>query len=324
MNALRMKGVSVVAVADKSEGNRKCAERYGIKTYDDYSKLIDGGNLDAVIISLPNFLKKESVCYAAENGLDIFLDKPLSRDFREGQEIVGKVLKEKVRLMVGVNYRYFGCVQKLKNVLDEGRVGDAVIATSELVMNGPFSHGLVPTPVPDWWLNKEMSGGGALIDLGYHLIDLLNWMFGDLEVIHSNLGHKLNLSVEDTGTVLLKSKKTATTCVVNVGWFMRSVFPDYDFRINVHGTGGYDTTENYTPRNLRTYAIKEGARNILRKMTGRKVHFLSYTYYYSSFYTVLELFLDAIRQGTEPSISPESQLEVVRIIDSIYREHGVA
>lgn len=146
MNALRMKGVSVVAVADKSEGNRKCAERYGIKTYDDYSKLIDGGNLDAVIISLPNFLKKESVCYAAENGLDIFLDKPLSRDFREGQEIVGKVLKEKVRLMVGVNYRYFGCVQKLKNVLDEGRVGDAVIATSELVMNGPFSHGLVPTP----------------------------------------------------------------------------------------------------------------------------------------------------------------------------------
>jgi predicted dehydrogenase len=208
-------------------------------------------------------------------------------------------------------------------VLDEGRVGDAVIATSDLVLNGPFSHGLVPVAVPEWWLSRETAGGGALIDLGYHLIDLLNWMFGDLEVVHSSLGHRLNLAVEDTGTVLLKSKKTATACVVNVGWFMRSIFPEYNFRVNIHGTGGYATTENYAPKNLRAYAAKEGAMNILRRVTGRKVHFLSWTYYYSSFYTILELFFEAIRKGAEFPISLDSQLEVARVIDSIYSEHGV-
>jgi predicted dehydrogenase len=321
LNALRINDVNVVAAADKSGKNRKTAEKYHVKTYDDYSKLLDAEKLDAVIISLPNFLKKEGVFHAAENGLNIFLDKPLSRDFAEAQEIVQKVQKEKVVLMVGVNYRYFDCVQKLKNVLDEGRVGDVVIATSELVLNGPFSHPLVPTPVADWWLSKEMAGGGALLDLGYHLIDILLWMFGDLHVAYSSLGHRLNLPVEDAGTVVLKSENTAATYVLNVGWFSKSIFPAFNFRINVHGTGGYDSTERYTPRDMRVHAIKEGSLNLLRKLSRRRLHYLSYTYFYSSFYTILELFFETVRQGVEPPISLGSQLDVMRIIDSIYSEH---
>lgn len=322
LNALRISGVNVVAAADRSGKNRKTAEKYHVKTYDNYSKLLDAEKLDAVIISLPNFLKKEAVFRAAENGLNIFLDKPLSRNFAEAQEIVQKVQKEKVALMVGVNYRYFDCVQKLKNVLDDGRVGDVVIATSELVLNGPFSHPLVPTPVADWWLSKEMAGGGALLDLGYHLIDILLWMFGDLHVAYSSLGHRLNLPIEDAGTVVLKSKNTAATYVLNVGWFSKSIFPAFNFRINVHGTGGYDSTERYTPRNMQVYAIKEGTLNLLRKLSRRRLHYLSYTYFYSSFYTILELFFETVRQGVEPPISLSRQLDVMRIIDSIYSEHG--
>src|SRR5271157_818647 len=322
LNALRIREVNVVAAADKSEKNRKIAERYNVKTYDDYGKLLDAEKLDAVVISLPSFLKKESVFRAAESGLNIFLDKPLSRDFAEAQEIVQKVQKEKVELMVGVNYRYFDCVQKLKNMVDEGRVGDVVIATSELVLNGPFSHPLVPTPVADWWLSKELAGGGALLDLGYHLIDILIWMFDDLEVTYSSLGHRLNLSVEDAATVVLKSKSTAATFIVNVGWFSKSIFPAFNFRINVHGTAGYDSIERYTPRNMRAYAIKEGTKNLLRKLSLRRVHYLSYTYFYSSFYEILETFFDTIKQGEELPVSLQTQLEVMRIIDSIYHEHG--
>jgi myo-inositol 2-dehydrogenase/D-chiro-inositol 1-dehydrogenase len=323
LNALRIKEINLVAAADKSEKNRKSVEKYHVKTYDDYSKLIDAEKLDAVIVSLPNFLKKESVFYAAENKLDIFLDKPLARNFSEAQEIVQKVEKENVRLMVGVNYRYFPSVQKLKNNLDDGRIGDAVIATSELILNGPLSHSVVPTPVPEWWLDKEMAGGGALLDLGYHLIDILSWMFGDLEVGYSNLGYRLNLPVEDVGTVMLKSKNHGTTCVVNVGWFSKSIFPDFNFRINLHGTVGYASTDHYAPRNLRVYAVKEGTLNFFRRILKRKLRYLSYTYYYSSFYQVLELFFETLNKGAEPPISLEEQLDVIRIIDSVYRQHGV-
>jgi len=323
MNAMRIKDVSVVAAADKSERSRKFVEKYHVKTYDDYKTLIDKEELDAVIISLPNFLKKESVIYAAEHDLDIFLDKPLSRNLAEAKEIVQKVKKENVRLMVGVNYRYFDSVQKLMNNFEDGKVGDVVIATSELIMNGPFSHGLIPVPVPDWWLNKEMAGGGALLDLGYHLIDIFNLMFDDLHVEYSSLGYRFNLPVEDTAIVMLESGKTSTKCVVNVGWFSKMIFPDFNFRVNIHGTVGYDSTEHYAPNNLRIHAVKEATLNFLRKVSGRKVHYLSYTYYYSSFYKVLELFFEMLKQGTEPPISLERQFEVIRIIDEIYRQHGV-
>jgi predicted dehydrogenase len=322
MNALHIDGINIVAVADKSERNRKSVERYHLKTYEDYNDLLDAEKLDAVIISLPNFLKKESVFRAAERKLDIFLDKPLSRDLVEAQEIVRKVEKENVRLMVGVNYRYYDCVQKLKNAVDDGKVGDIVIATSDLILNGPFSHPLVPTPVPDWWLHKETAGGGALIDLGYHLIDLFSWMFGRLDVNYSNLGHRLNLPLEDAGTVILESENS-TTCIANFGWFQKSIFPDFNFRFTVHGVAGYDSTDRYTPRNLRTYAIKEGTLNLLRKLSLRKIHYLSYTYYYESFFRILKLFFEMLRQGTENPVSLGQQLEVLRIIDSVCERHGV-
>jgi len=323
MNALHIDDIKVMAVADKSERNRKSVEKYNLKTYEDYGDLIDAEELDAVIISLPNFLKKESVFRAAESKLDIFLDKPLARNFIEGQEIVQKIRKENVRLMVGANYRYFDCVERLKKSFDEGRIGNVAIATSELILNGPISHGVVPTPIPEWWFDKEMSGGGALLDLGYHLLDLLFWMFGDLQVNYSNLGHELNLPVEDKSTVVLESKNKSTTCLVNVGWFSRSIFPDFNFRINLHGTAGYDSTERYEPRNPKVYAVREGVSNLFRKIVGKKLRYLSYTYYYYSFYRILNVFFDHLKQGTELPISLKEELDVMRTIDLIYKQDGV-
>jgi len=322
LNALRIDGVKVVAAADKSENNRKSVEKYHVKTYDDYTKLIDAEELDAVIVSLPNFLKKDCVFYAAEKKLNIFLEKPMALNYAEAQEMVQKVEKENVRMTVGVNYRYYPCVQKLKNNFDDGRIGDAVIATSDLILSGPMSHGAVPAPVPEWWLNKETAGGGALIDLGYHLIDIFSWMFGDLDVTYSNLGYRFNLPVEDSATVVLKSRAQGVTCLVNVGWFSKSVFPDFNFRVNIHGTAGYDSTDKYSPRDLRVNAVKEGMQNILRRIIFKKTNYLSYTYYYSSYYEILDLFFEALSHETEFPISLKKELEVIRLIDTVYNQHS--
>jgi predicted dehydrogenase len=323
LNSLRVKGVKVVAAADKSRKNRGFARKLRLKTYNDYVSLIDGESLDAVIISLPNFLKKDCVFCASEKDQAIFLDKPLSCDSAEAEAIVRKVEKQDVPLMVGVNYRYFDCVQRLAEAQEEGAVGDIVIATSELIMNGPFTHPLVPTPVSDWWLNKEMAGGGALFDLGYHLIDLFNWMFGDLHVEYSSLGYRFNLPVEDSATVVLESQKTSTRCIANTGWFSKMIFPNFNFRVNIHGTVGYDSTDHYSPGNLRTHAIKQGLGNILRKLFARKVNYLSYTYYYSSFYKTLEMFFNQVKKGEQLPVQLRSQLEVTRVIEDIYELHGV-
>lgn len=324
LNALHMKDVKTVAIADKSRMNRKAAEKYRVKTYEDYTKLIDSEELDAVIISLPNFLKRESIFSASEKGLDIFVDKPLARNLAEAEEIVRKARIENVRLMVGVNCRYFDSVQKVKKILDEGRVGDVVIATSELIGDGPFSHPLVPKPVPEWWFNKEKAGGGALLDLGYHLIDIFNWLFGDLEIEFSTLGYRFGLPIEDSATVVLRSTKTGVRSIVNAGWFSRMIFPNFNFRIHLHGTVGYVSTDQFAPKNLYFHAMKEGILNVLRRVTGKKVHHLSYTYYYASFVEVLDQFFESIRKDVQLPVLLEEQLAVMRSIEGIYRQNGVS
>jgi len=322
LNALRMKDLEILAVADKKRVNHELAKKYHVKVYDDYRKLIDSEDLDAVIISLPNFLKKESIFCASERGLDIFVDKPLARNFNEADEIVRKVRTENVKLMVGVNYRYFDSVQKIKNVLNEGRIGDVVIASSELIMDGPFSHTIVPQPVSEWWFDKEKSGGGAILDLGYHLIDIFTWMFGDMEIFFSTLGYRYGLPIEDSATAVLKSIETGVTCILNVGWFSKMVFPNFNFRINLHGTVGYVSTDQFAPKNLFFHATKEGTLNLFRKIIGKQLRYLSYTYYYASFFDILYRFFEAIRKNEQPA-PLEEQLAVVKIIESIYRQNGV-
>jgi predicted dehydrogenase len=323
-NTLHIDDVELVAAADKSRSNRELAERYHVKTYDDYRKLIDSEKLDAAIVSLPNFLKSEAIAYASENDIDILVDKPLARNLVEARKITQKVQAENVRLMVGVNYRYFDSVQEVKKLVDEGRVGDVVLATSELIMDGPFSHPLVPKPVPDWWFDKEASGGGALLDLGYHLIDILTWMLGDLNVEFSALGHRFGLPLEDSAVVVLKGPKTNVRCIVNVGWFSKMVFPDFNFRVNLHGTVGYASTDRFAPRNLRFHAVKEAASNSMRRIVGRQVHLLSYTYYYHSFFEILRRFCEALEKDEEFPVRLEEQLQVISAIDDVYQKKRVS
>ncbi len=66
-------------------------------------------------------------------------------------------------------------------------------------------------------------------------------------------------------------------------------------------------------------AVKEGALNLMRRAAGKKLNYLSYTYYYSSFYNIMNLFFDALKNGSEFPISLDEELNVMQIIDSAYR-----
>jgi hypothetical protein len=87
----------------------------------------------------------------------------------------------------------------------------------------------------------------------------------------------------------------------------------------MHGTVGFDSTDHYIPRNPIFNAVKEGALNIMRRIAMKKLSYLSYTYYYASFYSIIEQFFGAVKSGEEFPISLQKQLDVMRIIDSAYR-----
>jgi len=312
------KRVSVKGVADKSKITLKNIKKYGINTYEDYINMLENEDLDCVIISLPNFLKKESIQNVSEYNLDIFVDKPLARNYDEAIQIKNIINKKGNRLMVGTNYRYHPNIVKIKESLDEGKIGNIKIASYELIMNGPFSHPRTPRPVSDWYLDPEKSGGGAILDLGYHLLDLNQWFFGNSNVTFCVKNNIMNLPVEDSSTIITESIDDGVRSVFNVGWFSKMVFPDFNFRVNLHGSNGFLSSEKYAPGNLHLHAVREAIKNFMKRITFQEIDYLTYTYYYSSFYKILKDFLTYAESGSNfPSL--QEQLNVMKNIDEAYR-----
>ncbi|MHA1225633.1 MAG: Gfo/Idh/MocA family protein [Candidatus Hodarchaeales archaeon] len=321
-NCLHMDDVVVGAVADSSKRALKKADILrSAPHYTDYRELIDKSDgLDSVVISLPNFLHFDCVARSLEADLDVFVEKPLATTVSESKDIVKMVEKTGRKLMIGFSMRFVEAIEKMKIGLDEGRIGSLEIITGESLQNGPLSHGRVPKPVSEWWFDPEKSGGGALLDLGSHLIDLFHFFAGDSKVLFSYLDHKYNLPVEDGATLVLRSRRSSVRGVINVGWFQKSIFPKFNFRFILHGNAGYMSSEDLIPKNLYTHAFKEGIKNFSRRITGKKIRPLSYTYYYESYYRELRDFFDGIKNDLDPSSSAIDGLKTMEVIEEAYNK----
>jgi predicted dehydrogenase len=207
--------------------------------------------------------------------------------------------------------------EKLKNRMASGEIGDLEVATIEEVINGPFSHPRVPAPVADWWFDPKKAGGGALLDIGYHMIDLFRFFAGDGQVMFAHLIHRYNLPVEDGAIVILQSD-SSTKGIVNIGWYQQTIFPKYNFRVILHGTAGYLSSDSFVPHNLYSHAVKEGFRNIGRRIARKKIRYLAYTYYYESFYIEMTKFFECIRNDTESPVPAVEGLKTVELIHAAY------
>lgn len=311
-----LRGAAVVAVADSSRRALEAARRQGVPDlYEDYHELLSSPAVDAVIITLPNFMHEEAVTAAALAGKHVFVEKPLARSSDECARIAEAVQKGGVAAMVGHNYRCFPSVKRLKQALDSGALGEVVLSTLEIV-DGPLAPSLGSRPVPDWYMDSQRMGFW-LLDLGYHVIDLFRWFFGDARVLHAYLDRRYGFPHEDNAVILLQSS-SGSKGAIHVGWFSKLIFPSFDFRVILHGTAGFASTEQYTPANLKLHAAREGTKNLLRRALGRRIRPLSYTFYYASYVEELQQFADSVREGSQPPVTISDGWETVRIIEEIY------
>jgi predicted dehydrogenase len=307
-NCLSYKEVNVVAVADTSKHALEYATNRGVKrTYENYEDLLRDASIDAVLISLPNHLHLESVTKGAEAGKDILLEKPLAGQLADGEKIVSSVEKNGVKLMLGYSLRFDPLLRGLREKIIDGYFGEVEIAEATNVSSGPFTpqaDKIGPTPVPGWWFDKELVGGGALLDLGIHMIDLLVWYFGEVESVSSYLGYMFNMSVEDVATCIIKFKR-GPLAIVNAGWFSK----DYLNSISLNGTS----------RNFSAVVSKKSRLgfvwNDFKRIVGQGASTITAE--------ELKYFIDCIRRDVEPSPSAEEGLSDLRIISMAYENASV-
>jgi len=237
-HALRLRNSNLIAVADISKRALRNAREIGAKkTYADYRELLKDPEIDAVVISLPTHLHLECAKAAAEYKKHILLEKPIARDIKEAREIVSVTQANSVKIMMGYPLRFNRIFRNLREEITSGALGEVVTAYVTNISSGPFFHraeGYAPVPVPDWWFKRDLTGGGVLVDLGSHMIDLLRWYFGEITDIRSRLGYRFNLDLEDSA-ICIAEFQTGTTAIVNVGWYSQ----EYKLKVEVHGSVKY-------------------------------------------------------------------------------------
>ena len=169
--------VEVVAICDiLPEKMQAAKERFNIPNipcYTDFKDMIDTEQLDAVDISTPNYLHSIVAVYAMEKGLHVFCEKPdavsveEALKMKEASERTGKIL------MVMRNNRYYTNSQYLKKLITAGECGEIYCGRCGWIRRrGIPGRG-------GWFTTKAQSGGGPLIDLGVHMIDLAMWLMGN-------------------------------------------------------------------------------------------------------------------------------------------------
>lgn len=314
-NCLLMKDVEV-AIADTSKLALLKAKKMGIKElYRDYQELLQKAKVDAVMITLPNFLHKESACLAAEKGFDIFVEKPLARTAKECESIVQSTKKKNVKLMVGFYQRFLDRNQTLKLMIDSGALGDIELIAYELVGSGPFSHRFPPSPVPEWWFDVKMVGGGALLDTGCHMIDLIRWLINDeASVKYVFLGYKFRLPLEDTAVLSLQFSR-GTKAVLMTGWFSTRTAQ----RIALYGTVGSTSLGELTSDISMKRAVNEVIKNVVRRLLGKNIKPYSLSEVSKAYYKELEHFINCVREDKEPLVKGKDGLECAKLIDDAYQ-----
>ena len=172
------------------------------------------------------------------------------------------------------------------------------------VTSGPFfprkMNPSVPSPVPSWWFQRELAGGGALLDLGSHMIDLLLFLFGQkIASVRTFLGHRFNLSLEDHALCFIKFEQDIFT-IVNVGWYAQ----DITIKIDLCGTTSH-RSESIEPPTLFDYA-----KRIIRRQPLEG---------HASFRKELQHFVDCVKSDTSPSPSAEEGLQTLQVISTAYK-----
>jgi predicted dehydrogenase len=126
--------------------------------------------VDAVVIATPNALHEVQTISALERNCAVFCQKPLGRNAKECNRMIDYAQEKNLRLGIDMSYRYLEGIQIGRTIIENGLIGD--IFTVECCFHNAYG------PDKAWFYNPELSGGGCLIDLGVHCIDLAMWVLG--------------------------------------------------------------------------------------------------------------------------------------------------
>ncbi|MFA5065084.1 MAG: Gfo/Idh/MocA family oxidoreductase [Dehalococcoidia bacterium] len=198
-------GITMTACCDISpERAAVFARRHGIKqVFTDYARMLAGARLDAVYLAVPHNLHFQMIKRAIEADKHVLAEKPLTRTFAEGVEIVKIAQQAGVKLAVNYQYRYDAGCYRLARAVQSGQIGDVCYAR----INIPWHRDRNYFESSPWHKSLAQAGGGTLITQGSHFLDTALWACKSPPVSATGMTAKRvfsDVEVEDLATGIIE------------------------------------------------------------------------------------------------------------------------
>lgn len=187
----------------------KCRAKWGCKrAYDNEAALLADPEVDAVYIATPVVCHARQAMMAADAGKHILIEKPLASTVEESEQVIAYCEEKGVKIAAGLMMRFGAHIQNMKKAVAEGKIGKPATGYAQFTAWFPKEEG-------NWRQSKKTAGGGSMMDMGVHCIDLLQYINGSpvvqVTAMHDTIS--FDYEVEDTSTVLLRLEN-GCQCVV--------------------------------------------------------------------------------------------------------------
>lgn len=304
-----------------ADARRRFADAYGAVAYDDHTDMF--GGVDAVLVTTPNKYHEQYVTDALEAGLDVLVEKPLAHTLDSATRIAEAAADAEGFCMVGFHKRFANPVQTLAAYRDEGDLGDVRHVEADYIRRrGVPGRGT-------WFTRKDVAGGGSLIDIGAHAIDLSLYLLGFPEVVEVSGTTRAQFGTDDDyayldmwgtdhgadeftvddsvsafircgdGSTISLEVAWATNRPPSQEYYLRGTDAGAQLDLANHALTLFETADKGTMHHRTTEV----------ETTEAEPHMLE-----------LERFVDAVAGGAPPSRNTvDEALTVQRVMDGIYR-----
>jgi predicted dehydrogenase len=266
------------------------AARFGIgRTTTRWQDLVTADDVDAVVIATPNALHAPQAIAMLEAGKHVLVEKPMARTLAEADDMLAAARASSGFLMIAHCWRFHDDVRALRRRIAAGELGEVVKTRGYGVHAGWGPSG--------WFVDPELAGGGALLDMGVHAIDTARYLLGDPEPagVCAAIGTRYGDYPVDDDAILLIRWSNGTNSIVESGWWQPHL-AGMEADTEVYGTAGYARVWDFTEG-------PEGYEHCAQPMYSAQ----------------MAEFLDAAAEGRQPQPSGEAGRVVMRVVDEAYR-----
>jgi predicted dehydrogenase len=303
------------------------ALKFNTTPFSDIASMVRANNIDLVIVCTPHPFHRQPAIEAAEAGASVLVEKPLASNLNDCDEIINACRRNRVKLGVISQRRWYKPVQRVKRAIEEGKTGKPVLATVTILGWRDKAY----YDADEWRGTWDMEGGGVLVNQSPHQLDILLWYMGEVDEVYGlwrNLNHPY-IEVDDTALAIVKFKSGAIGNIL----VSNSQKPGLWGKVHVHGENGASAgvqtdggamfiagmsgVAEPPVNDIWTVPGEEKMLEIWKEEDSRFFNSCDPTVYYMQ--CQIEDFVDALKTNREPSVTGVDGRRTVELFTAIYR-----